>query len=77
MTNNDAALAEQICALLNGEPTHSSRLVVDISETALRAAADRVNVARAGVEPRTALAVIQALLVMGWRPAPREADNRG
>lgn len=44
--------------------------IVDISETAMRETARKVCAARPGVEPQTALAVIQVLLVMGWRPAP-------
>ena len=45
-------------------------MIIDISETALRFAATKVRSARPGVEPSVALAVIQALVVMGWRPPP-------
>lgn len=44
------------------------RLVIDVTEQALRNAATRVNAMRQGVEPETALAVIHALLILGWRP---------
>lgn len=43
---------------------------IDITEDALRATARKVSAARPGVEPGQALAVIQVLLVLGWRPAP-------
>jgi hypothetical protein len=44
------------------------RLVIDVSEQALRKAAKRVNVMRPGIEPETALAAIHALLILGWQP---------
>lgn len=43
-------------------------IAVDLSDLALRHAATKVRAARPGVEPQTALAVIQALVVLGWRP---------
>lgn len=43
----------------------------DISHAALSLTAKAVNNIRPGVEPNTALAVMQALLALGWRPPPQ------
>lgn len=40
-----------------------------LSDLALRLAATRVRAARPGIEQHTALAVIDALVAMGWRPS--------
>lgn len=42
----------------------------DISHAALSLTAKAVNRIRPGVEPNAALAVMQALLALGWRPPP-------
>jgi len=92
VVNGDQALAERICALLNGEaepcahgrpggkgcgPCSFDRAIppsspssAPLSDLALRHAATRVRAARPGVEPQTALAVVRAMVAMGWRPSP-------
>lgn len=42
--------------------------MTDLSDLAIRHAATKVRVIRPGVEPHTAIAVIRALLAMGWAP---------
>lgn len=42
----------------------------DMSEAALRVTAKAVSKVRPGVAANTALAVIESLLVLGWRPPP-------
>lgn len=68
-TAEDAALVVE--ALTEVERVHGPALpvVIDISDLALRHAATKVRAARPGVEPNTALAVVQALVAMGWRPS--------
>jgi hypothetical protein len=68
VVNGDQALAERICALLNGGTR------AELTDLALRHAATKVRAARPGVEPQTALAVVQALVAMGWRPSPLDGD---
>jgi hypothetical protein len=52
------------------------RLIIDMSEEALRKTAERVNVMRPGVKPEAALAVIHALLILGWQaPAFPEGES--
>lgn len=68
VVNGDQELAERICTLLNGEKPRG--LVADISDEALRQAARKVRAARSGVDPSAAFATINALIAMGWRPAP-------
>lgn len=45
----------------------------DLSDLALRLAATKVRAARPGVEPQTALAVVEVLVAMGWRPPSARA----
>lgn len=53
-------------------------LHAQLSELALRQAAVHVRAARPGIEPHTALAVIHALVAMGWVPPQLRAgyDDR-
>jgi hypothetical protein len=46
----------------------------DMSDAALRLTAKAVHSIRPGVEQHAALAVIQSLLVLGWRPPPGPAE---
>jgi hypothetical protein len=49
----------------------------DMSDAALRLTARAVNAARPGVETHHALAVIESLLVLGWRPPPAAPARPG
>lgn len=50
----------------------------DMSEAALKLTAKAVHGVRPGVEAHVAYAVIQSLLVLGWRPPPQQGgEGRG
>lgn len=74
---SNAADLLQVAAWNRGDPAAIERAkhypappTADMSDLALRHAATKVRAIRPGVEPETALAVIRALLVLGWRPQP-------